>query len=150
MVERLGTVADAFATRGVGIALETGQETAATLVEVLESLDRDTVGVNFDPANMVLYGMGEPVTALRQLAPHVRQVHVKDALPPEVPGTWGREVPAGEGVVDWPGFFEVARELDPPVAFVIERESGGERLDDVRAARDLILSHLSRTGVGAG
>ncbi len=136
MIERLGAVADAFAEHGVDVGLETGQEDAETLLGFLRELERPGVGVNFDPANMILYGMGDPVEALRELAPHVRQVHVKDALPTDVPGTWGAEVPAGEGAVDWRAFFGVlgARSVD----LVIEREAGERRLADVRAARELV------------
>jgi L-ribulose-5-phosphate 3-epimerase len=142
MIGRLRDVADAFAEHGVSTALETGQETAETLDGVLEELDRPAVGVNFDPANMILYGMGDPVEALDRLKPAVRQIHVKDALPADAPGTWGTEVPAGRGAVDWPAFFEVAISIEPPVSFIIERESGRDRLDDVAAARELIERQL--------
>ena len=89
---------------------------------MMADLDHPAAGVNFDPANMILYGMGDPVAALRALEPHVRQVHVKDALPSATPGEWGSEVRAGTGRVDWPAFFAIARELG--VAFLIEREAG--------------------------
>ncbi len=143
MLDRLRDIADVFAARGAAVALETGQESAATLLDVLDELDRPDVGVNFDPANMLLYGTGDPVAALRQLGPHVRQVHVKDALPSQQPGTWGREMPAGEGAVDWDAFFEAALAIDPPVDFIIEREAGPDREGDIAAARDLAARHLS-------
>jgi sugar phosphate isomerase/epimerase len=135
-------VADAFAEHGAGVALETGQETAETLEGVLAELGRPDVGVNFDPANMILYGMGDPVRALKRLVPVVKQIHVKDALPTDTPGTWGTEVPVGEGAVDWDAFFDVALSIQPPVSFVIEREAGADRLDDIAAARDLIEKYL--------
>ncbi len=125
------------------MALETGQESAETLVGVLTQLDRPDVGVNFDPANMILYGMGDPVNAIGRLARFVRQVHVKDALPATVPGRWGEEIPAGRGAVDWDAFFEIANAIDPPVDFVIEREAGDEREEDIRAARELIETHIA-------
>lgn len=134
MVERLRTIAGVFARRGVALALETGQERADVLVGFLRALESPSVGVNFDPANMILYGMGDPVAALRILAPWVRQVHLKDALPAERPGIWGREVPVGDGAVQWSAFAEIVRGLDPAVDLVIEREAGGQRVDDVRAA----------------
>ena len=137
-------VADAFAARKVDIAFETGQETAATLVEALDELARPNVGVNFDPANMIRYGKGEPVEALRRLAPRVRQIHVKDAVPTETPGTWGCETPAGDGAVAWDAFFDVATTLAPPVDFVIEREAGDERVPDIERARRLIETQLAR------
>ncbi len=134
LVDRLGQVADAFAAEGVEVAFETGQESALTLLGVLEELDRDDVGVNFDPANMILYGTGDPVEALRLLAPCVRQVHVKDARPTEVPGTWGEEVVVGEGAVDWDAFLDVLA-ADCPVDRIVEREAGDRRVEDVVVAR---------------
>ena len=142
MIERLRVVADAFAEHGVDVALETGQETAETLAGVLAEIERPAVGVNFDPANMILYGMGDPVQALDRLAPVVNQIHVKDALPTDTPGTWGTEVVAGCGAVDWGAFFGVAASISPAVPFVIEREAGAARLGDIAAARDLIEKHL--------
>ena len=143
MVLRLQAIVDVFGAHGVNIAFETGQETAATLLEVLNALDRPTVGVNFDPANMILYGMGDPVEALKRLSTYVMQIHVKDAVATDRPGTWGREVAAGRGAVDWKGFFEVALGIAPPVNFVIEREAGADRATDITAARTLIENHLS-------
>jgi len=142
MIERLRTVAGVFARRGVALALETGQERAESLVLFLREMDAPTVGVNFDPANMILYAMGDPVEALRVLAPWVRQVHLKDAVPTQRPGEWGREVPVGRGAVDWARFGSIVRSLDPPVDLVIEREAGGERVDDVRGAIDIARSMM--------
>jgi len=139
LVERLRTLAAVFADEGVAIALETGQESAATLLELIDALGEARVGVNFDPANMILYGMGEPVAALRRLAAHVTQVHIKDACASPVPGAWGVEVPAGEGDVDWPAFFAVLAAHDVRADLVIEREAGERRVADVRAARTLIV-----------
>jgi sugar phosphate isomerase/epimerase len=142
MLDRLGVLAELFAAAGVALALETGQETADTLVEALEDLNRGNIGVNFDPANMILYGMGDPIDSLRRLAPWVRQIHVKDALPARTPGTWGSEAPVGEGAVDWRRFFEVARTLPAGVSLVIEREAGATREADIAKARDLIEAAL--------
>jgi len=135
LLDRLRQVADVFADAGVAIALETGQETADTLVEALEALERPEVGVNFDPANMILYGMGDPVAALRTLAPRVHQLHAKDALPTETPGTWGREVPVGDGAVDWAGLLEAAA-MVPHLRIAIEREAGDRRIAEISQARE--------------
>lgn len=143
LLERLREVVDVFAAAGVVTALETGQETAETLVGVLEQLDRETAGVNFDPANMILYDQGEPTEALRALGSFVRQVHVKDAVRTRVPGTWGREVRAGTGDVDWERFFEVLQEQGVECDLMIEREAGDDRSGDVRCARDLVRAHLA-------
>ncbi|HSR16207.1 MAG TPA: sugar phosphate isomerase/epimerase family protein [Gemmatimonadales bacterium] len=141
LVERLRDVVAIFAERGVRVALETGQETAETLLDLLERPGLDSLGVNFDPANMILYGTGDPVVALRALRPHVLQVHVKDALPAARAGIWGTEVPAGEGGVDWGGFFDALRSGGPEVNFLIEREAGDQRVADVRVAAALVRAY---------
>lgn len=138
MLERLRAIADLFTDRGIATAFETGQETATTLLDALDALQRPSVGVNFDPANMILYGMGDPVQALTLLAPRVKQIHIKDALPTQTPGTWGSEVVAGTGAVDWPRFFEIANAINPPVNYVIEREGGDSREADIAIALRLI------------
>jgi len=146
LVERVRAVADAFADQGVAVALETGQERASTLLGFLAELERDTVGVNFDPANMILYDAGDPLDALDRLAASVRQVHVKDARRTRTPGTWGTEVAVGEGEVDWRAFFALLARHGLDCDLVIEREAGGERLADVRRARALVEAELSARG----
>lgn len=143
MIERLRMIVDHFDDCGVRVAFETGQESAQTLLHALEELARPHAGVNFDPANMILYGMGDPVEALASLAPRVVQVHVKDAQPSPTPGRWGSEVRAGTGAVDWRGFFRVLRSRGLGVDLVIEREAGETRDADIVAARELIAAHLA-------
>ncbi len=140
MLDRLRQIAAVFAARGVRVGLETGQESAETLLRVLDDLAAP-IGVNFDPANMILYGMGDPVEALRQLAPHVVQVHIKDAVPTQVPGTWGREVVVGTGSVHWAAFFRACHDAGLTCDLVIEREAGDRRINDVRDAARLVRQH---------
>ena len=136
--QRLIEIADAFAARNIRLALETGQETAAALLDFLQKLTRPNVGVNFDPANMILYDKGNPIEALRTLGPWIRQVHIKDARRTKVPGTWGEEVVAGTGEVDWPAFFAALDQVGFKGDFCIEREAGNQRVADIRAARELV------------
>ena len=82
------------------ILMETGQENAETLRDFLEELSHPALGVNFDPANMILYGKGDPILALETLSPWVKHVHIKDARRSSVAGEWGKEVPWGEGDFD--------------------------------------------------
>src|SRR5262249_11149410 len=87
---------------GVTVAFETGQESADVLRLTLDELACPNLGVNFDPANVLLYGNGDPIRALDILVAYVRGVHAKDALLPARPGEWGQEVPLGTGNVDFP------------------------------------------------
>jgi len=141
LLGRLREIASLFAAVGARIAFETGQESAGTLAHALDELGDPSIGVNFDPANMILYGMGDPVAAIRLLGPWVRQVHVKDALPSDAAGAWGSEVPAGEGGVDWTAFLAAVRALPRSVDLVIEREAGDRREEDVRTAAALLARH---------
>lgn len=142
MIRRLGEVADIFQKAESGLGFETGQETASDLINVLKALNRPNVGVNFDPANMLLYDKGDPIESLQALGPWLRQVHIKDAKRTAVSGTWGQEVPAGEGQVDWPAFTAVLRRLKFMGDLVIEREAGEKRIDDIRKAAELVGSLL--------
>lgn len=138
--QRIGFIAELFGSRGMSIGLETGQESASTLLGFLRELGRPNVGVNFDPANMLLYGSGDPIAALRELWPYVRQVHLKDASASGAAGQWGAEAPLGEGEVDWPAFFTILRESDYEHPLAIEREGGEDRIGDVRRAAERLLS----------
>jgi sugar phosphate isomerase/epimerase len=139
MLRRLSETADVFKAAKITLALETGQETAPVLVQLLQKLKRRNVGVNFDPANMILYNKGNPIAALRVLGPWIRQVHIKDARRTKVPGTWGEEVAAGTGEVDWQAFFATLREVNYKGDFVIEREAGTQRVADIQAAREMVV-----------
>ncbi len=143
LLHRLQKVADVFANNGIDLALETGQETAETLRRFLLELDRKNVGVNFDPANMILYDKGNPIDALRTLSPWLKQCHIKDARKTKVPGTWGDEVVLGTGEVPWREFFQVLEERKFTGFCCIEREAGTQRVQDIRAARQLIESLVS-------
>ena len=142
MLQRLAAVAEIFAVKKMDVALETGQETAHDLAALLNALQRPNVGVNFDPANMLLYGKGDPIQAVRLLGPWIRQVHIKDATQTKVPGTWGAEVPVGTGEVNWPAFFAALAEINYAGDLVIEREAGTQRVADIRTAREVVLKFV--------
>ena len=135
LVERIRELAELFAQRcGATLLLETGQETAKTLSRFLLAVDRANVGVNFDPANMLLYNMGDPVESIQTLMPHVQQVHVKDAVPPSEAGVWGEEVVVGDGAVDWVAFFGALDAGGYDGSLIVEREAGSRRVADVATA----------------
>ena len=103
--------------------LETGQESADALLKFLADVDRDNLFVNFDPANMILYGSGDPIEALQKVGLHVRSVHCKDAKWAARPGEeWGTEVPLGQGDVGMETFLRTLHELGYDGPLTIERE----------------------------
>lgn len=138
LMGRMRQVADVFAAQGIRLGLETGQETADTLDAFLNHLGKENVGVNFDPANMLLYGKGEPIDALKRLGRWLRQVHIKDANRTKVPGTWGEEVVVGTGEVRWNEFFATLRSLGYQGDLCIEREAGTRRVADIRTAAEFV------------
>ncbi len=139
MIGRIRDIADLLKTHHLGLNLETGQEPAAELAEFLERLQRPTVGVNFDPANMILYGAGDPIAAINILGPRIKHVHVKDATASANPGTdWGAEVPFGTGQVNAAAFLKALHDARYTGPLCIEREAGSQRLVDVKFAVETI------------
>jgi sugar phosphate isomerase/epimerase len=103
--------------------LETGQEPVDVLARFLTDAGVENLFINFDPANMILYGAGEPIPALAQLGSRVHSVHCKDAIWSDRPGeTWGREVPLGEGDVDFRAFLKTLQQIGYDGPLTIERE----------------------------
>ena len=139
MVKVVQGIADYCRERGLSVALETGQEPAEVLVRFIGDVDRDNVKVNFDPANMILYGSGDPHEALMKLKSWVVSVHCKDGEWPTEEGKLGTERPLGEGKVDIPRFIRELRSFGFQGPLVIEREiSGPEQVADIRRAISML------------
>jgi len=135
--ERVKFIVDTCKSAGVGVAFETGQETATDLAKFLSSVPG--AGVNFDPANMILYAKGNPVEAVRTLAPWIRHIHLKDATLTKKPGTWGTEVPWGDGEVNAQRFLAELKAVGYKGNFAIEREGGDDRTGDIALAARRLL-----------
>lgn len=128
-------VCDHAARHGQSFALETGQEPAHVLLEFMRDVNRANLHINFDPANLILYGTDEPIAALMMLAPRVISVHCKDGdwPPPGVPGALGRERPLGKGSVGIARFVETLRKVGFRGPLNVERETEDqqERIRDL-------------------
>ncbi|GAC1638241.1 MAG: sugar phosphate isomerase/epimerase [Candidatus Acidiferrum sp.] len=121
---------------GQNFRYETGQETPITLVRTIQDVGVDNQGVNFDLANLILYGKANPVDAIEILAPHIQGIHAKDGLWPTNPKNLGEEVPIGKGKVDFPRVIARLKEIHYQGAVTIEREiSGPQQVEDVSAAK---------------
>lgn len=120
-------------------ALETGQESAAQLKRFIAEVDRPNLRVNFDPANMVMYGSGDPIEALGAVAERVVTVHCKDGLGPAAPGQLGHETPLGAGAAGMERFVAKLKEIGYRGPLIIEREIVGEaQREDIRQAIALL------------
>jgi L-ribulose-5-phosphate 3-epimerase len=144
-LDTLAKVADLAGQAGVVVAFETGQESAALLRRTLDDLKSEHLKVNFDPANMLLYDKDDPLKAVELLAPDIRSVHVKDANRPNVPGTWGEEVPLGAGQTDTAAFLKLLKKVGYVGPLCIEREVGtqAERYRDIEHGVQFIRKVLA-------
>lgn len=133
VVDAIGEVARYCADRGIAFWFETGQETPAVLLRTIERIGASNLGINLDPANLILYGKGNPIDALDVIGDYVRNIHVKDGLYPTDGDRLGREVPPGQGRVRFPEFLARLRERSFSGELIIEREiSGEQQIRDIR------------------
>ena len=127
--------------RGLGVEFwfETGQETPVTLLRTIEAVAADNLGVNLDTANLILYGKANPVDALDVFGRHVRGVHAKDGLYPTGGTELGKEVPLGQGKVNFPALIPKLKSLGYAGPLTIEREiSGPQQFHDIKAGVEFL------------
>jgi sugar phosphate isomerase/epimerase len=145
--DMVARICDHAARHHQTFALETGQEPAHVLRRFLADVDRKNLGINFDPANMILYGTGDPVEALGVLGPHVISVHAKDGdwPPKDHPGALGAERPLGKGSVGIERFVKKLKDIGYTAPLNIEREAENqtERIHDIREAVPYLRSIAS-------
>ncbi|WP_409343237.1 sugar phosphate isomerase/epimerase family protein [Paenibacillus sp. MBLB4367] len=133
VVQAIREVAAYCESKGLGFWFETGQETPVVLLRTIERVGTSNLGINLDPANLILYGKGNPIDALDVIGPYVRNVHVKDGLYPTNGELLGKEVLVGTGKVRFPEFLAKLRDIGYDGELIIEREiSGDEQARDIR------------------
>ena len=116
-------VCDHCAKNGQSLHLETGQETAESLLQFIHDVQRPNLFINFDPANMILYGTGEPIAALKKVGRFVKSIHCKDGKWADEPGKeWGQEMPLGQGDVGMENYLRTLKEIGYDGSLTIERE----------------------------
>ncbi len=150
IVGMLRRLADHCRFNGQQLCFETGQEPADVLLRLIADTKETNVKVNFDPANMVLYGSGDPIVALGKLAAQVVTVHCKDGKSPAEPGKLGQEVPLGQGEVGFERFIAKLREIGYQGPLTIEREiTGDQQIADVRQGIELLRRIVAAPSVVA-
>ena len=150
VVEVTRDVCDHCKGNGQSLHLETGQETADELLAFINDVQRDNLFVNFDPANMILYGTGEPIEALRKIGQFVKSVHCKDGTWADKPGKeWGQEVPLGTGDVGIEQYLRTLDELGYTGPLTIEREIPQEperQKEEINQAASLLRGLKDKIG----
>lgn len=130
---------------GLYFNFETGQETPITLLRTIEDIGLDNLGINLDPANLLMYGKGNPQDAVDMYGEYIRGVHVKDGMYPTNGRSLGKETPVGEGLVDFPVLIEKLKEHNYKGALIIEREiTGPQQKKDILQAKALLEEILAK------
>ncbi len=138
-VEALKTVVATCAEEGIEFWFETGQETPVTLLRTIEDIGTDNLGINLDPANLLMYGKGNPIDAVDVFGQYVRGVHAKDGEYPTDGTKLGVEKPLGEGRANFPVLMPKLKARGFSGALTIEREiSGPQQVADVKHAMKLL------------
>ena len=120
---------------------ETGQETPVTLRRTIEDIGTDNLGINLDPANLILYGKANPVDALDVFGEYVRDIHGKDGCYPTDGRNLGKETALGDGKVNYPAFVAKLKEIGYDGPITIEREiEGDEQTQDILKAKAILES----------
>ena len=141
LVCALKEIANYVKDNGQYFLFETGQETPVTLRRTIEDVGTGNLGINLDPANLIMYGKANPVDALEVFGEFVRDIHGKDGCYPTDGKNLGKEMPLGEGKVNYPAFVSNLKEIGYDGPITIEREiDGDEQLKDIINAKSLLES----------
>lgn len=129
-------------------AFETGQETPAVLRRTIDDIGLDNLGVNLDPANLLMYGMGTPLEGVDAFGEWVVNTHCKDGCRPDTPGKLGPELPLGAGSVNFERLLPALYEKGFRGPLTIEREiTGPEQVADILKAKKFLEGIKSGMGL---
>lgn len=139
MVVALREVARYMQKKGQKFLFETGQETPITMLRCFEDIGTDNLGVNLDPANLIVYGKANPVDALHIIGKYIMDVHGKDGMYPTNGRELGEETPMGQGQVDYPALVRGLKKLGYDGPITIEREiTGDKQIADIKMAKEIL------------
>lgn len=148
LVATLRTLADHLKKNDQYFMFETGQETPTTLLRTILDIGTDNLGINYDPANLIMYGKANPVDALLSIGKYIRDIHAKDGCYPTDPRKCGIEKPLGSGMVNYPVFIKRLKEIGYDGPITIEREiDGDQQIKDILFAKDYLTDLWNNTTV---
>ncbi len=141
VAEALRHICTELKKHGQYFLFETGEELPLSLVHLMNDVGLPNMGVNFDPANLIMNGRGSsPSAALEFLMPYVRGFHAKDAKKLVAPACKKQEMPVGRGDVDFPTLIAMLKDGGYHGSITIERENYGDpaREQEIREAREYL------------
>ena len=139
LLEAVQDIAEYCKKKSLGFWFESGQETPVTLLRLIEDLDMPNTGINFDTANLILYGKGNSCDALDVFGQYVRNLHAKDGFYPTNGRELGIEVPLGQGRAMMSEIIKKLAKIGFNGEIIIEREIVGEQQQrDINEARDYL------------
>lgn len=127
VVSAIRHLANYYKANGQCFLFETGQETPTTLLRLIEDTGCDNLGINYDTANLILYGKANPVDGLSVIGKYVMDMHAKDGEYPTTGAKLGVEKKVGEGAADFPRIIAKLKEIGYTGTITIEREISGEQ-----------------------
>jgi L-ribulose-5-phosphate 3-epimerase len=143
IVEAVREIAQYCSDRGLEFWFESGQETPVTLRRLIEDVDMPNLGINFDTANVVLYGKGNPLDSAEIFGKYIKNLHAKDGLYPTNPRKLGLEVPIGQGKADFPAILKTLKKQGFNGEIIIEREiSGPQQIQDIERSYAFLMQCL--------
>lgn len=138
-VGALRSLARLMEGRGQYFLFETGQETPVTMLRTIEAIGTQNIGINFDTANLILYGKANSADAISIFGKYVRNTHIKDGFYPTTGNALGKQVQIGQGVANLPLIMKRLFDVGYEGPWIIEREiSGPQQLADIIESRDVI------------
>lgn len=142
-VEAIKEIASNAGDKQIFFDFETGQETPMVLLRCMQDIGLPNLGINLDPANLLMYGNGNPLDALDVFGKYVRDVHAKDGEYPTDGYQLGEEKPLGDGRVNFPALVAKLQSLGYQGPLTIEREiSGEQQQQDIRKAITVLTELL--------
>jgi len=130
--EAISELASYGESREVFFATETGPESPEHLLRFLKTVRSEGIKVNYDPANFAMNGFDQ-LAGVRILKDYIVHTHAKDGMKGEM-----REVPLGEGAVDFPKYIALLDEIGYDGFLTIEREVGDDPISDVVKAVEFL------------
>jgi len=137
-IETMKPIGEYALKQGIDIYFETGQETPVTLLRTLQDIGTGNLFVNYDTANLVMYGKANPLDGLKVIGRYVKSLHAKDGTYPVNPNELGKEVPIPGGEVNFPAIISSLKKLDFNGSIIIECELAGRNNEYILKTKEYL------------